>query len=121
VVQETGCGLLLDIPHARIASHYIGMDEREYLAGLPVERIREMHITGLHVNQYGYLQDHLGMLDTDWPSLDWVLERIRGGEWGRPWMMAFEYGGVGEKFAWRRDPQVMQRDVAKLAERLSKV
>jgi uncharacterized protein (UPF0276 family) len=26
IVEETGCGLLLDISHACIASHYIAMD-----------------------------------------------------------------------------------------------
>ena len=120
VLDETGCGLLLDIPHARIASHYLGMDEQEYFTGLPVDRIREMHITGLHVNQYGYLQDHLSMLEPDWVNLDWVLEHIRCGEWATPWLLAYEYGGVGKKFAWRSDPEVIERDVSWLFERLEK-
>jgi uncharacterized protein (UPF0276 family) len=119
VLDETGCGLLLDIPHARIAAHYLGMDEQEYLQSLPVERIKEMHVTGLHVLENGYLQDHLPMLDSDWPSLDWVLERIRSGEWASPWMLAFEYGGVGKKFEWRSDPQVIATQVPQLAQRLN--
>ena len=119
LLDETGCGLLLDIPHARIASHYLGMDEREYLASLPVDRIKEMHVTGLHTLEDGYLQDHLPMLESDWPSLDWVLERIHSGEWAKPWMLSFEYGGVGKKFEWRSDPQVIAAQVPQLAQRLN--
>lgn len=119
LLEETGCGLLLDIPHARIASHYLGMDEQEYISKLPVERIREMHVTGLHIVENGYLQDHLPMLESDWPSLDWVLERVRTGVWGKPWMLAFEYGGVGEGFEWRSRPEVIAAQVPQLAQRLN--
>jgi uncharacterized protein (UPF0276 family) len=110
VLDETGCGLLLDISHARIAAHHLGLDEQEYMAQLPVDRLRELHFTGLH-NLNGRLQDHLEALQEDWPILDWVMERIRTGEWARPWMLAFEYGGVGDKFAWRSDQQIMAAQI----------
>src|SRR5205823_15117544 len=29
VVDETGCGLLLDLSHARIAAHYLGVDPQD--------------------------------------------------------------------------------------------
>jgi uncharacterized protein (UPF0276 family) len=115
VLEETGCGLLLDTAHARIAAHYLGMDERQYLATLPVERLRELHFTGVH-DLDGYWQDHLSALEIDWLALEWVLERIRSGEWSRPWLLAFEYGGVGEKFAGRSDPQVIIEQVPQLYE-----
>jgi hypothetical protein len=35
-------------------------------------------------------------------------------------MLAFEYGGVGEKFAWRSDPQVIASHVPKLSALLLK-
>jgi uncharacterized protein len=57
VVEETGCGFLLDIPHARISAHSLVKDERDYILSLPVKRIREMHFTGVH--DLGHrLQDH---------------------------------------------------------------
>ncbi|HEX7972765.1 MAG TPA: DUF692 family protein [Anaerolineales bacterium] len=110
ILDETGCGLLLDISHARIAAHHLAIDEREYMAQLPVERLRELHFTGLH-NLNGRLQDHLPILEADWPALEWVLGRIRSGEWARPWLLAFEYGGVGEKLEWRSDPAVIAEQV----------
>jgi uncharacterized protein (UPF0276 family) len=117
VVADTGCGLLLDISHARIAAHYMGIDELDYMSQLPVDRLCELHFTGLH-DLDGYLQDHLEILDTDWPVLDWVLERIKSGQWASPWLLAFEYGGVGEKFAWRSNPQVIEEQVPQLYERV---
>jgi uncharacterized protein len=113
VLAETGCGLLLDISHARIAARYLNMNERDYMAALPVDRLRELHFTGLH-NLNGQWQDHLPVLEDDWPVLDWVLERIRQGEWALPAMLAFEYGGVGEKFSWRSDASVIAEQTPRL-------
>jgi uncharacterized protein (UPF0276 family) len=117
---ETGCGLLLDISHARIAARTLGVNEQTYMAQLPVVALKELHFTGLHQRKR-HLQDHLEILESDWPVLDWVLERIHLGEWARPWMLAFEYGGVGEKYAWRCDPLVIEKQVPLLYERVIKI
>ncbi|HWQ84563.1 MAG TPA: DUF692 family protein [Anaerolineales bacterium] len=106
IVAETGCGLLLDISHARIAAHHLSMDAGDYMQLLPVQSLRELHFTGVH-NLNGRLQDHLSILENDWSWLDWVLERISQREWPRPWLLAFEYGGTGEKFAARTSPTVI--------------
>lgn len=64
IVEETGCGLLLDISHACIAAHYIGMDKHEYFAHLPTRQLKELHFAGIH--QVGdLLQDHQSILDGD--------------------------------------------------------
>jgi len=107
VIEQTGCGLLLDIPHARISAQSLGIDETEYFNRLPVHRLKELHFTGVQ-NLNGWLQDHLPALEADWKRLDWALERIRQGEWPRPWLLAFEYGGVGEKFTWRTSAQEIE-------------
>lgn len=117
VIETAGCGFLLDISHARMAAHYLGMAETDYLTRLPLTRLREMHFTGIHVID-GILRDHLPALPQDWQSLDWVLSQIRQGVWSTPWLLAFEYGGVGDVFAWRTDPQVMQEQVPLLYERV---
>jgi hypothetical protein len=96
------------------------MDQRDYMAKLPVERLRELHFTGVH-DLDGYWQDHLPALEDDWQALIWVLERIRSGEWPRPWLLAFEYGGIGEKFAGRSDPQVIAEQVPCLYELLKSI
>lgn len=113
ILEDTGCGLLLDISHARISAHELGMDAREYIEQLPVEKIKELHFTGVH-DLDGYLQDHLPVLDTDWPFLEWALDRIHTGQWATPWLLAFEYGGAGEKFSDRSDPAVMAVQVPRM-------
>ncbi len=113
ILEQTGAGLLLDISHARIAAHFLGIDEHEYLKRLPVESIKEMHFTGLH-EFFGWKQDHLEVLPSDWPVFDWVLSQIRQGDWAEPWLLAFEYGGVGGKFAWRSDAQAMAQNIPRL-------
>jgi uncharacterized protein len=120
VIDETGCGLLLDISHARIVASHLGMDAHEYMAALPVKRLREMHITGIQVFDQSWLDmmtnkgmpehrfnlsenlgrwmDHLPITDQDWPEIAWVLEQIGNGSWAEPWVASCEYGGIGGGF-----------------------
>ena len=113
IFADTGCGLLLDISHARISAHYLGLESFDYMEQLPLHQIKELHFTGLH-DLDGYLQDHLPVLDEEWPVLEQILERIRSGRWAEPWLLSFEYGGVGDKFADRSDSAVMAAQVPRL-------
>jgi uncharacterized protein (UPF0276 family) len=106
---ETGCGFLLDIAHARTAAHYLGIDERAYLSSLPVDRVRELHISGLHDDGAGAVRgEHMPLAEHDWELLAWCLDEIRrGGHWARPWVLAFEYGGIGPRAEGRSDAAVL--------------
>lgn len=117
IVKQTSCGLLLDISHARISAAQLGLDEREYIRSLPMYSLKELHFTGVHVFD-GWLQDHLPALEADWLMLDWVLANIQGGEWPQPWMLAFEYSGVGDKFGWRSDAGVIEKQCKKLYQKV---
>ncbi len=110
VIEETGCGLLLDIDHARVAAHYLQEDPKEYIQSLPVDRIRELHMTGTAM-QDGWLQSHLPMQEADWEFFEWALQNIADHTWSHPEMMAFEYGGVGKAFLSRSDPEVIANQV----------
>lgn len=120
VMEETGCGLLLDISHACISARTIGMADRDYLAQLPVHRLKELHFTGIH-NLDGWLQDHLAVLPSDWQILDWVLENIQAGRWPQPWLLAFEYGGIGERFKERSDPRVIREQIPLIYQKINQV
>ncbi len=120
LIAETGCGLLLDISHAVVASHFIGMDPYEYLAGLPTDKIKEMHFAGIHRGKGGWM-DHQSIRKKDWVILDWVLARIRAGAWSPPWLLAFEYGGVGPTFEWRTKPKVIAEQVPLLYDRIKQL
>ncbi len=114
IITTHNCGLLLDIAHARIAADSLGMDAKAYMRALPLERLRELHFTGLH-DLGGHLMDHLPVLDADWPWLEWVFEGIQNKGWGKPHLLAFEYGGENHPFFdANSDPQVILRDVPRM-------
>ena len=110
IIEETDCGLLLDISHARIAARHRGVDESTYIASLPIKRTREVHITGMHAIPGGCL-DHMPMFTDDWPWVDVALENVRSGIWGPAWLLAFEYGGEGSFFSQHTDPTVIAEQV----------
>jgi uncharacterized protein (UPF0276 family) len=134
VVRETGCGLLLDVSHARLAAHTLGMDARDYIDQLPTDRTREIHISGLQrvegplverarraglaeeiIQRYaGHLVDHLPITGVGWRFYAWALEQVHRGLWGTPWIVTFEYGGV--KGIWE-----MITDRAVLAEQIPRL
>lgn len=134
VVEEAGCGFLLDLSHARLAARALGMDERAYVEALPLTRIREIHLTGIQtfderwvgvlrgagigddvVQRFvGRTMDHLPLVEADWEITAWALERVRRGAWGQPWVVAFEYGGVGSPWEAMTDEQTLQEQVSRL-------
>lgn len=120
VVSQTGCGLLLDVSHARIAAQALEMPAWDYLAALPVHALRELHFTGIH-DWNGYQQDHLSILEQDWHYLERTLAHIAASEWGSAHMLAFEYGGVGPFFKEHTDIEVLREQVPALYQQVHKL
>lgn len=114
IVYETGCGLLLDLAHAASAARSWGWDEREYISSLPLDQLRELHITGLEQQPSGLWLDHFQLYDADWKLVEWAFEQIHAGKWARPRIVALEYGGIGPLFEWRSKSDVIARDVPRL-------
>lgn len=134
VVAATGCGFLLDLAHVRLAAQAVGVDPYAYLVALPVRQIREMHVSGVQpfgerfvamldrggvsptvMQRYvGRLMDHLPMTEQDWDFTTWALEQAREGVWGRPWVVAMEYGGVGPLWAAVTEEDVVAAQVPRL-------
>jgi uncharacterized protein (UPF0276 family) len=113
VLAETDCGLLLDASHAAIAAHGLGWDAAAYIDALPLERTGEVHLTGITADAQGRLRDHMAFTEQDFARAEFALGAVlaRGGQ---PWVVACEYGGVGEKFAWRSEYGVIVHDCARL-------
>lgn len=110
VIEDTGCMLLLDLAHARITAKTLEIDVKDYIMNLPLDRLSEMHITGIQKHN-GVLTDHFGLDRQDWEIFTWALDQIKKGIWRKPEIVAFEYGGIGEVFAWRTDINVLQTQV----------
>lgn len=114
VIHDTGCMLLLDLSHARITAHTLGIEVSDYIQTLPLDRLVEMHITGIKTHS-GVLTDHFELGDDDWGLLSWALVQIKAGHWRKPDIVAFEYGGIGQTFVWRSDYEVLKNQVPKLS------
>lgn len=113
VLESSGCGFLLDLSHARISAHHLGVEARELINAYPVMQLRELHITGIaRVN--ACLEDHMALTPEDWQETRWALEQIRKGSWRRPELVGLEYGGVGPVFDWRCDPAAIAEQAPRL-------
>jgi len=121
VVHDVGCSFLLDLAHVRVTTLQMGCDLRDYVAALPLRHLREVHITGTVREEDGLWRDHHPLGDEDWPILDWALEQIRSGAWGRPWLVTFEYGGIGSRYEKRSDPAVVAEQVPLLYKRVKSI
>jgi uncharacterized protein (UPF0276 family) len=81
-LEETGSGLLLDLPHARTAAHVLELEVHDYLAQLPLERARQIHVCGprLRRRRFGtpaLVDAHEPMQAEDYALLEWTLERVQ--------------------------------------------
>lgn len=115
VVEDAGCGLLLDTAHAQIAAFTFGMSTQDYISALPVNRLRELHVTGVGYREDGRLGDHLPMRAIDWAVYEWALEQIHNNAgWSEPHIVACEYGGVGEPFRPFSEESVIAEQVPRM-------
>jgi len=46
MAKRTGCFLLLDVNNVYVSAHNHGFDQRVYIQGLPLERVRQIHLAG---------------------------------------------------------------------------
>jgi uncharacterized protein (UPF0276 family) len=113
VVRRTECRFLFDLAHAVVSAKALGIDPVEYIGGLPTERIGEMHVTGI-AREGDLLRDHRPLTDDDWRMARWAFNQVEQGVWGRPWLVAYEYGGVGPVYEAHSDRDVIARQVPEL-------
>lgn len=134
IVDVTGCGFLFDLSHARIAAEQLDINSYDYITRLPVHQMREMHVTGLHTvtsemlawlerlgfedtlydDLIGLPVDHLPFTEVDWPFIEWSMAQIASGIWGTPWVVTYEYGGIGGFWEAISDPEAMADGVPRL-------
>jgi len=114
VLERWGGWLLLDLAHVQIAAAQLEHDPFEYLEQMPTRLLRELHVTGVGPDATGRVRDSMPMTDRDWELCTFALDRVADGTWARPWVVTFEYGGVGPHFAWRSDEQVLAEQLPRL-------
>jgi uncharacterized protein (UPF0276 family) len=78
VLEATGCDLLLDLAHAQVSASWLGADVEEMLEQLPLERVREVHVSSPRpsAGNSAHLDDvHETLTERDYELLRWVLGR----------------------------------------------
>ena len=120
IVEQTGCRFLFDLAHARITALNLNLDEKAYAHSLPIHQIVELHITGIKPYN-GFLVDHFELGDADWDYASWVFDLIRSGTIPKPYITAFEYGGVTNTFAWRSDQAILKAQIPRLSKLVASI
>lgn len=115
IIHETNCGLLLDLAHAQMTSKFLGVDVHDYINQFPLDALRELHVTGIQQVD-DRLYEHMPLSDDNWQLVEWAMENIKQGIWPEPWVVSYEYGGVGPKLEWRSESRVMAEQVPRLFE-----
>ena len=60
IARRADCGILLDVNNVFVSAHNHGFDPRAYLAGLPAERIGQIHLAGHSVDGPLLIDTHDG-------------------------------------------------------------
>lgn len=78
VIYKSDIDFLLDIAHARVTASALGIDIYKYLDELPLERVREIHISGVQETKMGQLADFHNNLDKiDIELLIYVMKKSK--------------------------------------------
>jgi uncharacterized protein (UPF0276 family) len=75
ILEGTGCGLLLDIGHARLSAEYLGVAPEEYILNLPMSGIVQVHVSGPRRRGEKLFDAHEPMQEVDYELLEFVLKR----------------------------------------------
>ncbi len=77
VSDRTGCGLLLDVNNIHVSAVNHGFDPIAYVAGLPVDRVRQIHLAGHSQGETLLIDTHDQPVPASvWSLYDHVMERV---------------------------------------------
>ena len=78
VVEKNNTYFLLDIAHAKAAAQTLGIPFMDYINALPLERVKEIHLSGCEINDAGKIvPNHSEMKEEDFILLQYLLERCK--------------------------------------------
>jgi len=114
IVENTGAGLLLDLAHAQVAAWHQSLPVEDYVMALPLEQVREIHISGPRMSEEGLRDRHMSLRETDSAILELVLEETPNLE-----LITSEYSGRRPNTASYNEldgPETLARDLKTLDE-----
>lgn len=75
LLELAGCDLLLDLAHARLSATFRGQSVEDYVAALPLEQVRQIHVSGIRQRNGRWYDAHESMQEEDYRLLEWALDR----------------------------------------------
>lgn len=70
--------MLLDVPHAQISAEYFNLPFEEYVNQFPLDKVVELHFSGLGYTKAGTLYDgHIMAEEKDYKKLGYILPRCK--------------------------------------------
>ena len=76
LVETEGVGVLLDLAHLRVTAYHLGLDVYAFARSLPLQAVREIHVSGpAYIDGLGLRDDHQELTEADYALLEWVLPR----------------------------------------------
>ncbi len=73
---RTGCGLLLDVNNTYITARNLGCDQADYIAGFPMESVRQIHIAGHTAGEHLLVDTHdQPVCDNVWDLFETAMTR----------------------------------------------
>jgi len=85
VLSETDTYLLFDLAHARVTSHAFGISVEDYIAQLPLEKIRQIHLNCPGWREGRLVDAHLALEEDDYQLFEQILSRCQ------TWSVTLEY------------------------------
>ncbi|GAC1554470.1 MAG: DUF692 domain-containing protein [Myxococcales bacterium] len=79
IAERSDCGILLDVNNVYVSAHNHGFDPATYLAGIPSDRVGQIHLAG-HSDKGAYLLD---THDASVPDPVWELYRAAVKRFGK--------------------------------------
>lgn len=73
LIHQTDSGFLLDLAHARVAADLQGVEVHQYIEQFPIDRIRQIHVSGVREKKGHLFDAHEPMREGDYKLLEWVL------------------------------------------------
>ena len=79
MTRRTGCSLLLDVNNIYVSATNHGFDPLDYIAGIPIDRVRQIHLAGHSAGRDGLLIDthNARVPDPVWALFAVALRRFK--------------------------------------------
>lgn len=109
LIQQADMGLLLDLAHAKVSAYHLNQSVTDYLAGLPLDKVLEVHVSSSQQHpDYGQVDVHEVLTEEDYQLLIWLLKRCQ------PQIITLEYGWPGDNGRQKTDKAAIAYQLKRL-------